>query len=96
MLCHVFIGILQILLFGDLIDVPPTTAHSNMRFNGQLIFLEIQVHSYLLLIRVKPPAPFGKTQYSLTDSQLKSRNQNLLCTKPATSKLKINKGRIVL
>jgi hypothetical protein len=62
MLLHILIGILQILLFGDLIDIPPPTAHSHVSLDGQLIFFKVQVHS-LLQIRVKPPALFGKTQF---------------------------------
>jgi hypothetical protein len=47
MLFHILIGIFQILLFGDLIHVSPPTAHSHVSLNGQLIFLEIQIHSLL-------------------------------------------------
>jgi hypothetical protein len=64
---HVFNGIFQILLFGDLIDVSPPTAHPHVSLNGQLIFLEIQVHSYLLLIRVRAYATKGK-RYSRAKS----------------------------
>jgi hypothetical protein len=57
---HVFNGVFQILLFGDLIDVPPPTAHPNISLNGQLVFFKVQVHS-LLLLRVKARAGFGKS-----------------------------------
>jgi hypothetical protein len=72
MLFHILIGIFQILLFGDLIDVPPPTAHPHVSFDGQLIFFKVQVNS-LLQIRVKPPASFGKTQFSVTKKSAKNK-----------------------
>jgi hypothetical protein len=60
MLFHVLIGVFQILLFGDLVNVPPPTAHPHVSLNGKLIFLKIQVHS-LLQIRVSARKEFGKS-----------------------------------
>jgi hypothetical protein len=48
------------------------TAHPHVSLNGQLIFFKVQVNS-LLQIRVKPPAPFGKTQLSVTKRSAKNK-----------------------
>jgi hypothetical protein len=55
----VFIGVRHVLLFGDLIQVPPPTAHPHVSLNGQLIFLKVQVNS-LLQIRLMGEERFGK------------------------------------